>query len=81
MKSSIAPSCAAASVPVEMTLNSLIFSLMPGVSTNALAVWIIWIRQVLPTKPLTRAIRYGPCLASHWKILVLSFQGAKHSGL
>ena len=30
MKSSMAPSCAATSVPVETTLNSLMFSLMPG---------------------------------------------------
>jgi hypothetical protein len=32
MKSSIAPSCAATSVPVETTLNSLIFSLKPSFS-------------------------------------------------
>ena len=57
MKSSMAPSCAGASVPVETTLNSAILSLTEGSSANALAVLIIWIRQVLPTKPLTTAIR------------------------
>src|SRR5579863_8857048 len=81
MKSSIAPSCAATSVPVETTLNSLMFSLMPGCSAKALAVLTIWMRQVLPTKPLTRAILYGPGFLSHWKNFVLSDQGLKHSGL
>ena len=41
MKSSIAPSWAATSVPVETTLNSLMFSLMPGCSAKALAVLTI----------------------------------------
>ena len=80
MKSSMAPSCAAASVPTETTLNSLMFSLIPAVSTKVLAVWIIWIRQVLPTKPLTRAIRYGPSFFDHWKYLVSADQGLKHWG-
>jgi len=57
MKSSMAPSCAATSVPVETTFSSLIFSLIPACSAKALAVWIIWMRQVLPTKPLTTAMR------------------------
>ena len=43
---------------------------MSGCSTNVLAVLIIWIRQVLPTKPLTSAIRYGPSFFFHWKNLV-----------
>src|SRR5438270_6576556 len=77
----MAPSCAATSVPVETTLNSLMFSLMPACSAKALAVLTIWMRQVLPTKPLTRAILYGPGFFSHWKNLVLSDQGLKHSGL
>ena len=38
-------------------------------------------RQVLPTKPLTSAILYGPGFFAHWKNLVLSDQGLKHSGL
>src|ERR1700728_868070 len=36
-------------------------------------------RQVLPTKPLTSAILYGPGCLAHWKNLVLSDQGLKHS--
>src|SRR5262252_628499 len=80
MKSSIAPSWAATSVPVETTLNSLMFSLMPGCSANALAVLTIWMRHVLPTNPLTSAILYGPCFFSHWKNFVLESQGLKHSG-
>src|SRR3954447_2662329 len=80
MKSSMAPSWAAASVPVETTLNSLMFGLMSGCSTNVLAVLIIWIRQVLPTKPLTSAIRYGPSFFFHWKNLVCSDQGLKQLG-
>src|SRR5579883_1114683 len=38
-------------------------------------------RQVLPTKPLTNAILYGPAFFGHWKYLVWSDQGLKHSGL
>ena len=41
MKSSIAPSCAATSVPVETTLNSLMSSSTPGCSAKALAVLTI----------------------------------------
>src|SRR3954469_22836886 len=37
-------------------------------------------RQVLPTKPLARATRYGPGLAGHWKYLVLASQGLKQPG-
>src|SRR3954464_14810298 len=37
-------------------------------------------RQVLPTKPLARARRYGPFLAGHWKYLVLASQGLKQDG-
>src|SRR3954463_8223685 len=37
-------------------------------------------RQVLPTKPLASAIRYGPGLAGHWKYLVLASQGLKQPG-
>src|SRR5262245_2047586 len=81
MKSSIAPSWAATSVPVETTLNSLMFSLIPGWSANALAVLTIWIRHVLPTNPLTSAILYGPCFFGHWKYFVFASQGLKHSGL
>src|SRR5215467_3774926 len=80
MKSSMAPSCAATSVPVDTTLNSLMFSLMPGCSANALAVFTIWMRQVLPTNPFTRAILYGPCFFGHWKYFVLASQGLKHWG-
>src|SRR5580692_4898783 len=81
MKSSMAPSCAATSVPVDTTLNSLMFSLMPGCSAKALAVLTIWMRQVLPKKPLTRAIRYGPGFFSHWKNLVCADHGLKHWAL
>src|SRR5215813_10604006 len=80
MKSSIAPSCAATSVPVETTLNSLMCSLIPGWSAKALAVLTIWMRHVLPTNPLTNAILYGPCFFGHWKYFVLASQGLKHSG-
>src|SRR6476661_651039 len=38
-------------------------------------------RQVLPTKPLTRAIRYGPGFFSHWKNLVCADHGLKHWAL
>src|SRR3954454_7234390 len=79
MKSSMAPSWAATSVPVDTTLNSLILSLMPGCSAKALAVWIIWMRQVLPTKPLTTAIRYGPGFLSHCMYLVCADQGLKQA--
>ena len=80
MKSSMAPSCAGASVPVDTTLNSLILSLIAGSSAKAFAVLIIWIRQVLPTKPFTTAMRYGPGLAFHFMNLVSPDHGAKHSG-
>src|SRR5881409_3974483 len=79
MKSSMAPSWAAASVPVETTLNSLMLGLMSGCSTNVLAVLIIWIRQVLPTKPLTSAIRYGPGFFGHWKNFVSDDHGLKQA--
>src|SRR5665647_2548536 len=81
MKSSMAPSCAATSVPVETTLNSLMFSLMPGCSAKALAVFTIWMRQVLPTKPLTSAILEGAPFLSHGKNLVGAYQGVKRPGL
>ena len=80
MKSSIAPSWAATSVPVETTLNSLMSFLISGWSAKALAVLIIWMRQVLPTKPLATAIRYGPSFFGHWKYLVDEFHGLKHPG-
>src|SRR4051794_18697599 len=37
-------------------------------------------RQVLPTKPLASASRYGPFFAGHWKYLVESDQGLKQAG-
>src|SRR5690349_24701212 len=37
-------------------------------------------RQVLPTKPLASATRYGPFFAGHWKYLVESDQGLKQAG-
>src|SRR5579863_7159676 len=80
MKSSIAPSWAATSVPVETTLNSLMSFLISGWSAKALAVLIIWMRQVLPTKPLATAMRYGPSFFGHWKNLVDADHGLKHSG-
>ena len=49
-------------VPVEMTLNSLRAALTSGSSAKAFAVFTIWMRHVLPTKPLTSAIRYGGLL-------------------
>src|SRR5882757_311716 len=81
MKSSIAPSWAAASLPVEITLNSLMSLATSGRAAKALAVWIIWMRQMLPTKPLTRAMRNGPWWASHFMYLVSLSQGAKHWGM
>src|SRR3954466_7877638 len=80
MKLSIAATWAATSVPVETILNSLIWDFMSGVAAYALAILIIWMRQVLPTKPLASARRYGPFLAGHLKYLVLASQGLKHPG-
>src|SRR6185503_15292200 len=37
-------------------------------------------RQVLPMKPLARAMRYGPSFFGNLKNFVWSDQGAKHSG-
>src|SRR5215831_6118614 len=37
-------------------------------------------RQVLPTKPLASATRYGPFFAGHWKYLVESDHGLKQAG-
>src|SRR6201996_4216057 len=72
MKLLIAAICAAASSPVETTLNSLGCLAMSGWAAKAFAVWIIWMRQVLAMNPLARAMRYGPFLAGHWKNFVLS---------
>jgi hypothetical protein len=49
MKSSIDPSCAAMSVPVETTLNSLMSGAMAGSLAKVLAVFTIWMRHALPT--------------------------------
>src|SRR3954454_16972571 len=38
-------------------------------------------RQMLPTKPLTSAILYGPGFFCHWKNFVLSDHGLKQAGL
>src|SRR6478735_6356490 len=80
MKLSIAAICAATSVPVETILNSFNCAAISGVAAYALAILIIWMRQVLPTKPLASARRYGPFLAGHWKYLVLASQGLKQAG-
>src|SRR4051794_35345981 len=37
-------------------------------------------RQVLPTKPLASAMRYGPFFAGHWKYFVFASQGLKQVG-
>src|SRR6476660_2292601 len=37
-------------------------------------------RQVLPTKPLASAMRYGPFLAGHWKYFVWASHGLKQAG-
>ena len=57
MKLSIAATWAATSVPVETTLSSSIIGATSACSAYALSVLIIWMRQVLPTKPLASAIR------------------------
>src|SRR6478735_10370102 len=80
MKLSMAAICAATSVPVETILNSLICDFMSGVAAYAFAILIIWIRHVLPTKPLASAMRYGPFLAGHWKYFVLASHGLKQAG-
>src|SRR5258708_7228596 len=80
MKSSIAASCAPRFVPVETTLNSLMSGATLGSFAKALAVFTIWMRQALPTKPLTSAIRKGGSRAGHLRNLVSFDQGAKHSG-
>jgi hypothetical protein len=54
---------------------------MSACSANAFAVRIIWMRQVLPTKPLTSAMRYGPGRCGHWKKRLLLAAGAKHCGI
>ena len=63
------------SVPVETTLNSLMSGAIAGSLANALAVFTIWMRQPLPTYPLTSAMRKGGFFAFHWKYLVSLFQG------
>src|SRR5215475_3513586 len=80
MKLLTAAICAATSSPVETTLNSLSWAAMSGCAAKALAVWIIWMRQVLAMKPLASAIRKGPFLAGHLKNLVLSVHGTKQAG-
>src|SRR5450631_3357235 len=80
MKLLMAAICAATSSPVETTLNSLSWAAMSGCVAKALAVWIIWMRQVLAMKPLASAMRNGPFLAGNLKNLVLSDQGAKQPG-
>src|ERR1700739_4970428 len=80
MKLLMAAICAATSSPVETTLNSLSWAAMSGCAAKALAVWIIWMRQVLAMKPLASAMRKGPFLAGHLKNLVLSVHGAKQPG-
>src|SRR5271156_1476585 len=77
MKLLIAAICAATSSPVETTLNSLSWAAISGCVAKALAVWIIWMRQVLAMKPLASAMRNGPFLAGHLKNLVLSVHGTK----
>src|SRR6266545_5854469 len=78
MKLLAAAICAGRSSPVEMTLNSLRFAFTPACSAYAFAVLIIWMRQVLPMKPLSRAMRYGPFFFLNWKNLVVFVQGLKH---
>ena len=80
MKLLIAAICAATSSPVETTLNSLSLAAMSGCAAKALAVWIIWIRQVLAMKPLASAMRKGPFLAGNLKNFVLSVHGTKQPG-
>src|SRR5277367_2378460 len=80
MKLLIAAICAATSSPVETTLNSFSWAAMSGCAAKALAVWIIWMRQVLAMKPLASAMRKGPFLAGHLKNLVLSVHGTKQPG-
>ena len=53
MKLLIAAICMATSSPVETTLNSLSWAAMSGCAAKALAVWIIWMRQVLAMKPVS----------------------------
>src|SRR5580704_14905268 len=53
---------------------------MSGCAAKALAVWIIWMRQVLAMNPLASAMRNGPFLAGNLKNFVLSVQGAKQPG-
>src|SRR5262245_1485673 len=72
--------CAATSVPVLTTFSSFTSGFTSGASTKAFAVLIIWMRQVLPTKPLASAMRYGPSFFDHWKNFVSAAYGLKHSG-
>ena len=80
MKLLIAAICAATSSPVETTLNSLSLAATSGCAAYALAVLIIWMRQVLAMKPLASAIRYGPFFCGYWNIFTFSDHGAKHFG-
>ena len=80
MKLLIAAICAATSSPVETTLNSLSLAATSGCAAYALAVWIIWMRQVLAMNPLASAMRNGPFLAGYLKNFVLSVHGAKQFG-
>src|ERR1700730_13820838 len=78
MKLLMAAICAATSSPVETTLNSLSFAATSGCAAYALAVLIIWMRQVLAVYPFASAMRYGPFFAGYWNSLVSLAHGAKH---
>src|SRR5690349_24985461 len=79
MKLSMAPICAATSVPVLTTRSSLIIGFISGLSAYAFRLLIIWMRHVLPTNPLARAMRYGGFLAGNCKVLVELLKGLKQS--
>src|SRR4029078_1619611 len=80
MKLLIAAICAATSSPVETTLHSLSFAATSGCAAYALAVLIIWMRQVFAMYPLASAMRLGPFFAGYWNSLVPAAHGAKHCG-
>src|SRR6185437_6507905 len=80
MRLSTAEIWAATSLPTLIILNSLMSALLSGLAAQALAAWIMLIRQSFPTNQFTKAIRYGPGFAL--VCITLEFAaGTKHAGL
>ena len=67
-------------MPVLTILSSRKFLAFSGRVAQALRLWIIWMRQLLPTKPFTSARRQGPGFAGLDMVFVVPGIGLKHWG-